>query len=669
MDLYCEIRDNPKVLEIVAKFSRTTGAAADDVITAFNQMVLATGKREDVDRRIEKVYLMCTHLDPAPEDVISMLLHIAHVNLRAGRHAFDGWFRKKRAERYFDRMFDAVQNAPALPEMTGELHAPFQCRADQIDYYIMVRACEHRYELLFRQMKERASSDVSDIFNAFQYAKKAYYWYTGPSGEPYLVHPLAVACILAEMGAPASVVAGAMLYDVAEVTGASLASIGGACGMQIVQYVQAVSSLQREYESSHSKSTYDGDRDMTQFDLHSFYRLSDNVANDTCKRVALFIKAAERIRDLRAMDRRQDEHKHDKTDETELDYLPLLKQFELYYFINLIQDLSWRVHNREYYQRVSRVYHDMLERNRPYIKQAINHLKTVVDSDRLHSMWQAADKEGGTLRAVVSDEPYYYYPLEVYQFARRHMDLVDTRDLNKGVVPICDFDVVIEPANKLLDFMRFFVKEYSDQFKYCGRAIINYEKDAYDRYVFWVEDEYHCKFRICISSKEKHENCRGKSRVDLGASLDRAVPAPHYANEISIRLRNGDLLALPQGATVIDVAYAIHPEVGMALTSATINGDRVGIYNLVHDGDRVIVESETRREKGVTKQLVPHVSVYWIMHVATDYAKRHIVRQLGKLYEGDDARLETVVSDAAISKIAEASIRSLGAVGALDLLD
>lgn len=661
MGHYMNIKNDYRVEYIFLYFSRISKAALSDVNTAIVALCDTSNNMDLVEERINLAHTMCTYMQPSAEDVVAMLIYPAYGNGKASRRAFDEWYKKDRAERYYGWTVEAYTKALKCDHMT---------RTEQIDHYIMMRVCNKMFDSLIRGMNKKGVPDTVDIVEAYEFAKKAHYWIRRKSGEPYLTHPISVATILADVGVDSSIIAAALLHDVVEDTEYTLDDIADRCGNLIARYVDAVTSVHKQYEESHNRS--DLAYDKAELDAKSFEKLVEAVSAEPRMVFALYIKAADRIHNLRTIDKMSSEKKHNKTDETELDYLPLFRKFKLNYFVNVIEDLTWRTNNAEYYESIKHKYDDILERNRGFVDE----MKHVLSS-RLGNEFNRFCSMRGVLDGGydVSITERTYLTREVYGFAKTALgvDKSVTADcVNKKTVPICDFDIIVEPVdrNASMDtFITMFVKMFSEYIAPTGRTIIDMDLDEANRFVVKVEDRHRALFRLCFSTREDYISYRiGNTQ---GASIiDEADEGGAIAKEIIyVKLRNGKIVPMPAGSTVLDVAFVIHPEVGLAAVSAIINGNPASLYNRVHDEDQIIVNADTYKEEGVTKKFTPHVKINWLNHVVTEKARRAIIKKLIKKYEEEDPANDYPASDVTTSNVVNMLTDSLEGRESFEQLD
>ena len=660
LELRAAIKNNGKAADIVSLFRTISKSAANDVISAMNGLVDYLPDRDAVRERIDITHVMCTYMTPSVEDTVAMLLHAPLGRGSVDYDTFKRLFRENRVRHYFSRTEDAIGSAGEHGGKTREA---------QIDYYIMMRVCDRMMDNVIRTLTRKGVSDTLDVFEAYNFAKRAHLGTRRKSGEPYLTHPIAVAAILADVGVDNPIIAAALLHDVVEDTDYTLEDIAEKCGLLVSQYVDAVTSVHKQYEASHNRTEYSYDK--SELDAKSFEKLAEIVALEPRMIFALYIKAADRIHNLRTIDKMSSEKKHNKTDETELDYLPLFKKFNLNYFVSIIEDLTWRTNNSEFYDSVRRSYEDIICRNREHIDETYNILHTRLGEEFTHSAMQSGISENG-YEVTVNER--LYLTNEVYAFVKDKIGAdadISSGHVNKKNLPVCDFDIIVDPKDDtpepMRGFMKNFVKMFNERIAYTGRAITNVYLDKDNRYVVTLEDKYRCMFRLCFSTRDDYYRYRigGQRGMIFSDSAEEVVSN----DNIYVKLRNGKTIALPVGATVIDAAFAIHPEVGFSVRAADINGHAATIYNRLHDGDWIIVHADTYRENGVTKVLVPHVRIGWLSHVVTEKAKKAIIRRLEKQYEGEDPKNEFAASDIAASNVVDMLLKKLKAVPLFEKLN
>ncbi|MBE6661038.1 MAG: bifunctional (p)ppGpp synthetase/guanosine-3',5'-bis(diphosphate) 3'-pyrophosphohydrolase [Ruminococcaceae bacterium] len=658
MKLCEQLQGNTQVQAIMAKMTRTSKKQVGDVIWALNKLVETSPRAQTVEQRIGKAYVMCIYTDPLAEDVIAMLLHVAHSNFKASLKHFEEWFYKGKAQKYFQWMVDAFHGI----SYDARTEKQKEKRTAVVDYNIMKRVCDRMYESLVRTIKSKGIKDTTYLLAAYNLAQKAYEGRLGEMGEPRLAYPISVASILAGAEMDVSVVAAALLYDITNLTDCTIADVESKCNLHVANYVEATVRLHRSFEAIHHRAE-ESDHPIYP-DAKGFQDLVRAIRGDAKLLSALYIKAADRIHRLRLLCLLPDGAPSSLS--AGPDYLPLLKKLHLNYFASVIEDLEWRASNPGYYRAITERYEDLLKRNAPYIASTHEDLRNCF----VHHTEGVGSSVGMSVENVdVNIFEYHYLSLEVQNLAKESIGLVRPEKINESSVPLCDFDLVVEPAEKVSAFLSLFVKSYLNRYHLTRRTIVDYSVDGYGRFVFVIQDAQGCIFRLCISSQANRDLCRIGYRQHALPARQTKEPSASVGVTIDVYLRNGKRISLPKGACVLDVAFAIHPEVGLATKGATVNGHQANLYDKLRDGDRVVIDADTYRKDGLTKSFVPHVKINWVVFVATDKARRAIAKWCHDNYEVDDSAGDVEASDAAANSAMDSAIAALKGVWDFEQLE
>lgn len=648
MQLCEQLQQNEQAMVILARSSEISKKHVGDVIVALNKMVETAPRAEVIKDRLRKTHALCVCMEPEVKDVIAMLLHVAHSNYKASLKSFEEWYYPKKGEMYFRWMLEAFRNAPSDPQREKKRIS----RSEEIDRYIMMRVCDSMYLSLPRPLKRRGTADTSSLLSAYELAQKSYSDVRGWMGEPSLVHHIAIASILAEAGLDVYIVAAALLHDVITRTSCTAQDVRAKCNLRVVKCVEAAVKVQADLDALQGHGVQS----------KQYRELVAAISNDPTMTAALCIKAADRIHQLRMMQKLPRELCPNREETTH--YLPLLRELRLNYLANEIEDLEWRANDPTAYWKTTDRYKENLRRNAASAKAIRDDLDMCVDHGTL-GLYAAAENNVKELNIDISE--YRYLSLEVRNFAKA--DAGQPRaDLSD--VPLCDFDIAVEPAEKVDIFLPLFVKAYMSRYNTMQRTVVDYTIDPFGRYILMVEDERGCLFRLCVSSRVSRELCRMGTQVTVLSDDAVTKEATQSVGEtIDVRLRNGKNLTLPKGACVLDVAFAIHPQLGLAAKGATVNGCKAKLVDKLRDNDSVLIIADTYRKDGVTKKFVPHVRVDWMLSVVTDKARKAIVKWCHDNYESDDPADETDALDDDAGNAINATIAVLKDVEEFESLD
>ena len=649
MVLCSKLVDHAGVNYVINTIRKKSKTFAIDVVCAYNLFCEINSElNEAAKARLDRAFVLCKYMDPDIEDVISILLYREQLLGNISDRVFMHKFSETRYDKYYQQIADACRNAPQKEGLSED-----EC----VGYYIMMRVCDKMFKRLMKTMNHNRVTNAVLVTKAYNMAKEAHYWAKRASGEPYIVHPLRVAGILANYGVESPVISAALLHDVVEDTSYTLDDISKEFGMRISQYVDAVTSVHKEFAASLRPADYPCDR--MEMDMRSFEKLTRTVAGNREMMAALYIKAADRIHNLSTIDSMPSINIHNKNDETQLDYLPLFKAFNLYYFVHEIENLMWRATDIGRYTGMQEKYDDMLNRNREQVDEFVKLLTSEAFLKAINNYAQSFSASGYDVEV----QRRALLPYDVYNCIKQAEEpLADpSQQIEKRIVPICDIDIIPDPRDTdatLDNFVSCFVKAFDAKIAERGRTITRFSRDDQNHLVLEIEDRYRNRFRCRLIMRDDYD----AQKIGMGVSVEsdeQEYEINEKVEKINVRLRNGKVISMPKGSTVIDVAFAIHEEIGFTVRSATINGQKVTIYNMLSDGDKIVIEADTCREDGITKTFVPHVRITWLNWVVTKKAKKKIIEYLSDMYEGDDPRTESNAPTSVVEAIADKLLQEL----------
>lgn len=351
------------------------------------------------------------------------------------------------------------------------------------------------------------------------------------------------------------------------------------------------------------------------------------VQSDPFKISALHIKAADRIHNLRTIDEMSSTKKHKKTDETEINYLPLFKKFNLNYFVDIIEDLVWRTNNVNLYDTINDSYNTLFD----YSIDNINSIKDTVISC-LNNEFKKLCTDNAVKGFKFDVNVRKYPPLEIKKFLDNSTNSIyfDERNIDKANMPLCDIDIIMHPLDihSTTDlFTTFFVKAYSMGFSKKELTITDMFIDDYRRVIVYIEDKNRNTVRFCFCMREDYiVYINGSKNGSVDYLTDTIIPKE---NRISVKLRNGSIKFMPVGSTVLDLAFSIHEEVGLSAKTSIINGNPAELYSILHEGDKVEVISDS-------EEFTPHARIGWLKHITTKNARDILIRYLERRYEDDN---------------------------------
>lgn len=460
---------------------------------------------------------------------------------------------------------------------------------------------------LFSNLKQKMTSeDMERIVAAYMLAKEAHQGQMRKSGEPYIIHPIAVARIVAEeFELGANPIMAAFLHDVVEDTPYTLDDIKERFGEDVAFLVGVVTKQKKsEYNQSKQIDNYRQILASVQFDVR-----------------AILIKLADRLHNMRTLESMKPDKQMKIAGETDYFYAPLANRLGMYHVKTELENLSFRFRcPREYY-----FLENLMEKEKAACQSRIDAFLTKIES---------LLKENN-IRART--EIRYRMPYSIW----RKMNSVE-----------CDFQhvdgkhyvrIVYEAAN-IKEEKYISLKIYSvltDYFKEKPGSVSNYinapKENGYQSFHLKLLCENGNWEEIHISSERMVRNSRlgcaaERTESNLKAWLDKfkavledvayhsemdymdGVTSSFYNDDIMVFTPGGRGIILPKGASAIDFAYEIHSKIGEKAVYARINGKLSSVKTELHRGDCV--------EIGTDEQSVPDKD--WFDCVKTYKAKRYL---------------------------------------------
>ena len=459
------------------------------------------------------------------------------------------------------------------------------------------------------------------IARAYTFAEKAHRGQARKSGEPYFVHPLATAETLALWHMDDATIAAGLLHDTVEDTGIPIETIKKEFGEEIAFLVNGVTKL------GHFK--YRGAERNTENKAENLRKMVIALSEDL--RV-VFIKLADRLHNMKTLGALPVTKQKRIALETDEIYAPLAYRLGMYNLSGELQDLAfpylspkeyeWLLANtkEQYEQRLA-----YLEKIKPDVVRVLReHGIAPVDIEirakrysslykklLRHNMDMGRVYDLVAMRIIVNTVPECYAALGVIHekwppVPRRIKDYVAMPKPN-GYRSL--HTTIIGPNEKTVE-IQIRTKEMHDEneygvaahwlYKEKGRSSIVSGKKLAEE-LTWVQQ-----------LKTWQERFTGNA-TDADEFLQ-AMKVDFFQHRIFAVTPNGDVIDLPHGATPVDLAYAIHSEIGNTCTGARVNGTIVPLEHQLKSGD--VVQIVTQKGKKPSES--------WLRFVKTVGARDHI---------------------------------------------
>lgn len=435
---------------------------------------------------------------------------------------------------------------------------------------------------IYHRMYPRAKTAL--IERAHAVAEQAHEGQLRKSGEPYITHPIAVAEIIAGLGLPDTVIAAALLHDVVEDTNFAIEEIRSEFGDEVASFVDGVTKLDR--------LTF-GDA----AEAETVRKLVVAMARDM--RVVL-LKLADRLHNARTWDHVAPATARRKAQETLEIYAPLAHRMGLNAIKWELEDLSFRTLYPKVYQEIVEV---VAERS-PEREQHLGDVRAAIAA-------QLKDKK---IKAEITGRPKHYY--SVYQKM-----IVRGRDLNE-IYDLIGVRILVESVRDcyaVLGEMHSTYQPVPGRFKdYIAMPKFNLYQSLHTTVIGPEGKPIELQIRTWDMHRRAEYGYAAHWRYKENAKGEKVPAQAHDAGwlrqiadwqqetadptefldslrgeisraEVYVFTPRGKLLPLPQGATPVDFAYAVHTDVGHKTVGAKVNGRLVPLDSTLENGDTVEV--------------------------------------------------------------------------------
>ena len=475
---------------------------------------------------------------------------------------------------------------------------------------------EELYSRLIDKIKRYhpSAGDLSAIDKAYNFAKKSHGDQKRKSGEPYIIHPIHTALILADLELDKESIMAGLLHDVMEDTKVTREQMISEFGEEVTDLVDGVTKL--------TKLDYDADKVEKQ--AENLRKMFLAMAKDI--RVIL-IKLADRLHNMRTLQYMTPEKQKEKSKETMEIYAPIADRLGISKIKIELDDLALRYLEPEKYKDLVDGVHLRLEHREEFMSQLIAEvagyiekagIKATIDGRVKHyfSIYKKMVNQHKTL-----DQIYDVFAIRI---------IVDTVMECYGALGVIHEKYTPVPGR----FKDYIAMPKQNMYQSLHTTLIRPNGQPFEIQIRTMEMHKTAEYGIAAHWKYK-ENITGEGDNEeqkiswLRQILEwqRDLSDNHeflnllkddlnmFSENVYCFTPNGDLKSLPNGSTPIDFAYSIHSAVGNKMVGARVNGKMVNIDYKIQNGDQVEV---------VTSNNSNGPSMDWLKIVKSTQAKNKI---------------------------------------------
>jgi guanosine-3',5'-bis(diphosphate) 3'-pyrophosphohydrolase len=525
---------------------------------------------------------------------------------------------------------------PPVPAATKKTRGP--AKVDPIEHL--------RRTLLATVRGHYPQADLSGVNEAFDLAVEAHKGQLRASGEAYVIHPIASAQTVADLGIDPIAVQAALLHDVPEDTEYSLTDVEDRFGPEVARLVDGVTKLSKFSTHSHEEQQAENIRKM-------FLAMAEDI------RVVL-IKLADRLHNMRTLAALPLDKQTRIARQTMEIYAPLAERLGIWQMKWELEDLAFKALEPVRYRELARLLDTRRQGREAFIRQAIEELRPAlleagIKADiqgrpkHLTSIWKKMERKGAEF-----EEIYDVYAIRclVDEVKDCYAALGIVHSLWRPIPGQFD-DYIAMPKNNLYQSLHTAVlamdgKPLEIQIRtHQMHQVSEVGIAAHWRYKEGskVDREYDAKLAWLRQLMDWQRDVADATEFVEGIKLD------IFQDQVFVFTPRGDVKDLPAGSTPLDFAYRIHTDVGHRCIGAKVNNRLVPLDYRLHNGD--IVEIVTTKS--------PHgPSRDWLNLVRTSHAREKI-RAWFKRQERDENISHGRESlERELRRLARKSIQSVG---------
>ncbi len=469
------------------------------------------------------------------------------------------------------------------------------------------------YRALLRVLKTKLKpGDKILLRTAFEMAAEAHKTMRRKSGEPYILHPLAVAKIcVEEIGLGIRSTICALLHDTVEDTDVTLEDISREFGPEITKIVDGLTKIATVLDANTSQQA------------ENFKKILLTLTDDP--RVIL-IKLADRLHNMRTMDSMKREKQLKISSETVYVYAPLAHRMGLYNIKTEMEDLAMKYMEPDTYRYIAQKLQDTKRERTRYINDFIRPLKQKLEKTgfnfeiygrpkSIHSIWSKIKKKG-----VSFEEVYDLFAIRIIVNAPPEREKEDCWKV---------YSIITDAYNPSPERLRDWLSNpKSNGYEALHTTVMGPQGK-------WVEVQIrtkrmneiaekglaaHWKYKEGTSDESRFDKWFHQIREALSSpdsnSLDflQDFKTSFLTEEIYVYTPKGDVKMLPVGATALDFAFGVHTAVGSKCIGAKVNHKLVPISYKLRSGDQIEIITSAKQKPNTE----------WLKFVVTSKAKNKI---------------------------------------------
>lgn len=485
-------------------------------------------------------------------------------------------------------------------------------------------------ELIASVRKYHPSTDISLIEKAYRIADKAHAGQVRKSGEPYIIHPLCVAIILAELELDKETIVAGLLHDVLEDTIMTEQEIAEEFSEEVLLLVDGVTKLQHLHLTDNKANEKEKSAERLEMQAENLRKMFLAMAKDI--RV-IMIKLADRLHNMRTLKYQSEEGQLRIARETQEIYCPLAQRLGISKIKIELDDLSLKYLEPEAYYDLVKQINQRKSVREDYIQGLVEEVRSHIDDAGIPAQIDGRAKHFFSIyKKMVNQDKTLD---QIYDLFAIRIIVDSVKDCYAALGVIHEMYKPI-PGR----FKDYIAMPKPNMYQSLHTTLIGPTGQPFEIQIRTYDMHRTAEYGIAAHWKYKETSNNGGAAVQTTASEEEKLSwlrqilewqrdmsdnkefmsllksdLDLFSDTVFCFTPTGDVKNLPNGSTPIDFAYAIHSAVGNKMIGAKANGKLVPIDYLIQNGDRIEVIT-SQNSKGPSRD--------WLNIVKSTQAKNKI---------------------------------------------
>ncbi|OIQ96913.1 bifunctional (p)ppGpp synthase/hydrolase SpoT [mine drainage metagenome] len=486
----------------------------------------------------------------------------------------------------------------------------FQAESLKLKQAPMLPADSEDSALSLRLKQYLKSQDIDQIWEGYRYAYQAHDGVVRKTGEPYIIHPVSVACVLADLHMDVPTILAALLHDVVEDTLITTGDIKEKFGEQVAELVDGVTKLDKIEFQSESQAQAENFRKM-------LLAMSQDVR-------VILVKLADRLHNMQTLEAMKPEKQKLIAKETLEIYAPIANRLGLNAIYQTLEDLSFQYLYPMRFNAISKAIMAARGNRKEVVSKILESIKQQLASMSIDAEVSGREKHLYSIyRKMTSKATPFSQVYDIYGFRVVVKDLPSCyyalgalHALYKPISTKFKDYIAVPKANGYQSLHTTLLGPFGTPIEVQIRSSAMHNIADAGVAAHWLYKSSDAQ--LTALQQQTHQWLQRLLEIQ-SESTDSLDFLEHFKidlfpDEVYVFTPKGKILALPKGATAVDFAYAVHSGIGNACVAVRINQELAPLRTELHNGDHVEI---------ITGALAkPNPA--WLNYVITGRARAHI---------------------------------------------